>query len=77
MGVEREPVWSEQCSGDTGLQLVHLASENAQQRNKTDASGKLREMLYCVQCDVATRCAGVDLLRLHYRDHHLQEVSHI
>lgn len=41
MGVEREPVWSEQCSGDAGLQLVHLASENAQQRNKTDASGKV------------------------------------
>lgn len=41
MGVECEPVWSEKCSGDVGLQLVHLASENAQQRNKTYASEKV------------------------------------
>lgn len=52
MGVKCEPVWSEKCSGDVGLQLVHLASENAQQRKKTYASEKvMQNVLLRAACD--------------------------
>lgn len=52
MGVECEPVWSEKWSGDVGLQLVHLASENAQQRIKTYASEKVvQNALLRAVCD--------------------------
>lgn len=42
-GVECEPVWSGKCWRDIGLQLVYLATENAQQRNVTYASKKVTQ----------------------------------
>lgn len=73
-GVECEPVWSEECGWDVGLQLAHLAVKTRSSEIRPAQLKRSREM----QCVVGTtQRAGMDLLRLHYRDHHLQEMSHI
>lgn len=60
MGVEREPGWSEKCSEDVGLRLIHLAKEDAQQRNKTRANVKVAQ-----NAQTREMCDGSHTMRRH------------